>query len=264
MSPLALSDCYGLFVLLSGQDWTFTQILRSAGLSAPRRDWRLLVCFSGALPPHTQRLQGFVVGFRGAKIYCLRAHSIQTYDVPLSASMYPYVKRSDFGAAYRVACVGVTNSDWLCLALCALVNLDFDLSVKAFTRLKDLRGIRLIQQVRAGLRDGSMPLKKKKSYAAAVVAAYQGAFIEAAFWWLRAGHPRMAVELFTGLRRWREAKAWASFVQEGVPVLPGSLEWEFPTSRQCTEETAFSTGPENTRPQDVGRKDTPPEKVRNA
>ncbi|PHJ18711.1 wd g-beta repeat-containing protein [Cystoisospora suis] len=215
----------------------------------------------GAFPPHTQRLQGFVVGFRGSKIYCLRAHSVQTYNVPLSASMHPYLKQSDFRAAYRVACLGVTNSDWLSLALCALVNLDFDLSTKAFTRLKDLRGIRLIQQVRAGVHDESMPLMKRKSYAAAMVAAFQGAFVEAAFWWIRAGHPRLAVELFSGLKRWREAKAWAAFIQESTPLLRGSTEWGFSVSRPSLEDQAFSTGLENTQFRRTRKEDLPPQGI---
>lgn len=43
---------------------------------------------TGDFPLHQQKLQGFVVGFKGSKIFCLHYVSMQTIDVPQSASMY--------------------------------------------------------------------------------------------------------------------------------------------------------------------------------
>jgi intraflagellar transport protein 122 len=37
---------------------------------------------SGTLPTHQQKMPGFVVGFRGSKIFCLHVNSMQTIDVP--------------------------------------------------------------------------------------------------------------------------------------------------------------------------------------
>jgi len=34
------------------------------------------------MPPSSQRLPGFVVGFKGSKIFCLHATSMNTIDVP--------------------------------------------------------------------------------------------------------------------------------------------------------------------------------------
>lgn len=56
-----------------------------------------MLCFSGngmlsiktgTFPLHQQKLQGFVVGFNGSKIFCLHYVAMQTIDVPQSASMY--------------------------------------------------------------------------------------------------------------------------------------------------------------------------------
>jgi intraflagellar transport protein 122 len=61
-----------------------------------------MLCFSGNgqlsiktgnFPLHQQRLQGFVVGFNGGKIFCLHYISMQTIDVPQSASLYRYVDK---------------------------------------------------------------------------------------------------------------------------------------------------------------------------
>lgn len=57
---------------------------------------------------------------QGSKIFCLHYVSMQTIDVPQSASMYRYLERKDFDNGYKVACLGVTEADWRQLALEAL------------------------------------------------------------------------------------------------------------------------------------------------
>ena len=56
-----------------------------------------MLCFSGNgllniktgnFPVHQQKLQGFVVGFKGSKIFCLHFVAMHTIDVPQSASVY--------------------------------------------------------------------------------------------------------------------------------------------------------------------------------
>ena len=59
-----------------------------------------MLCFSGSgmlsiktgdFPVHQQKMQGFVVGFNGSKVFCLHYVAMQTIDVPQSASLYRYV-----------------------------------------------------------------------------------------------------------------------------------------------------------------------------
>ena len=49
--------------------------------------------------------------------------------------------------AYRIACLGVTDSDWEALAHEALEGLDFDTAKKAFVRIRDLRYLQLIHNI---------------------------------------------------------------------------------------------------------------------
>uniref|UniRef100_A0A8C8HPU5 Intraflagellar transport protein 122 homolog n=1 Tax=Oncorhynchus tshawytscha TaxID=74940 RepID=A0A8C8HPU5_ONCTS len=115
-----------------------------------------MLCFSGSgylnikasnFPVHQQKLQGFVVGYNGSKIFCLHVYSMSAVEVPQSAPMYQYLERRMFKEAYQIACLGVTDSDWRDLATEALEGLDFDTSKKAFIRVRDLRYLELINSI---------------------------------------------------------------------------------------------------------------------
>ena len=48
--------------------------------------------------------------------------------------------------AYKVACLGVTDGDWECLAHAALEDLNFPVARQAFIRIKDLKYLELINE----------------------------------------------------------------------------------------------------------------------
>ncbi|KAG8546160.1 hypothetical protein GDO81_019675 [Engystomops pustulosus] len=115
-----------------------------------------MLCFSGGgylnikasnFPVHQQKLQGFVVGYNGSKIFCLHVYSMSSVDVPQSTPMYQYLERKMFREAYQIACLGVTDLDWKELAMEALEGLDFETAKKAFIRIRDLRYLELINSI---------------------------------------------------------------------------------------------------------------------
>ncbi|XP_014675394.1 PREDICTED: intraflagellar transport protein 122 homolog [Priapulus caudatus] len=66
-----------------------------------------MLCFSGAgvlsikagnFPIQQQKLQGFVVGFSGSKIFCLHLYNMTTFEVPQSAPMYQYLEKKNYKA----------------------------------------------------------------------------------------------------------------------------------------------------------------------
>lgn len=61
------------------------------------------------MPPSEQRLPGYVVGFKGSKIFCLHSTSMNTIDVPQSSTFYRFLEKKDFAMAYKIACIGVTE-----------------------------------------------------------------------------------------------------------------------------------------------------------
>lgn len=98
-------------------------------------------------PAHTQKLNGFVVGLMGSKVFCLNGSNMNTLELPLSAPMYQYIDKKMFNEAYKVACLGVTQGDWEELAHSALEHLEFDVARLAFIKLQDFTYLELIQEL---------------------------------------------------------------------------------------------------------------------
>ncbi|XP_027133028.1 intraflagellar transport protein 122 homolog isoform X2 [Larimichthys crocea] len=170
-----------------------------------------MLCFSGNgylnikasnFPVHQQKMQGFMVGYNGSKIFCLHVYSMSAVEVPQSAPMYQYLERKMFKEAYQIACLGVTDSDWRDLATEALEGLDFDTAKKAFIRIRDLRYLELINSIEERKKRG----ENDNELFLADVYAYQGKFHEAAKLYKRTGHESRALSMYTDLRMFDYAK----------------------------------------------------------
>nr|KAF6474415.1 intraflagellar transport 122 [Rousettus aegyptiacus] len=160
-----------------------------------------MLCFSGGgylnikastFPVHQQKLQGFVVGYNGSKIFCLHVFSMSAVEVPQSAPMYQYLDRKMFKEAYQIACLGVTDTDWRELAMEALEGLEFDTAKK--------------ERKKRGETNNDLFL--------ADVFSYQGKFHEAAKLYRRSGHENLALDMYTDLRMFEYAK---DFLGSGDP-----------------------------------------------
>uniref|UniRef100_A0A667FUN4 Intraflagellar transport protein 122 homolog n=1 Tax=Lynx canadensis TaxID=61383 RepID=A0A667FUN4_LYNCA len=178
-----------------------------------------MLCFSGGgylnikastFPVHQQKLQGFVVGYHGSKIFCLHVFSMSAVEVPQSAPMYQYLDRKMFKEAYQIACLGVTDTDWRELAMEALEGLEFETAKKAFTRVQDLRYLELINSIEERKKRG----ETNNDLFLADVFSYQGKFHEAAKLYKRSGRENLALEMYTDLRMFEYAK---DFLESGDP-----------------------------------------------
>ncbi|XP_065605528.1 intraflagellar transport protein 122 homolog isoform X1 [Cyrtonyx montezumae] len=178
-----------------------------------------MLCFSGGgylnikagnFPVHQQKLQGFVVGYNGSKIFCLHVFSMSAVEVPQSAPMYQYLERKMFKEAYQIACLGVTDADWRELAMEALEGLEFETAKKAFTRIRDLRYLELISSIEERKKHG----ENLNELFLADVYAYQGKFHEAAKLYKKSGHESLALDMYSDLRMFDYAK---DFLQSGDP-----------------------------------------------
>ena len=159
---------------------------------------------TGDFPVHRQKLEGFVVGFKASKIFCLHYVSMQTIDVPQSMSMWNYVKVNNFDMAHSVACLGVTEKDWSDLGFAALFGMNLAIARKAFIRVRDLKYLELIDKCEEGVKNGD----PSEMYLAEAL-AYQGKFHEAAKMFAKANRVDKAMEMFSDLRQFDEAKKWA-------------------------------------------------------
>uniref|UniRef100_A0A8C9KTW3 Intraflagellar transport protein 122 homolog n=1 Tax=Panthera tigris altaica TaxID=74533 RepID=A0A8C9KTW3_PANTA len=170
-----------------------------------------MLCFSGGgylnikastFPVHQQKLQGFVVGYHGSKIFCLHVFSMSAVEVPQSAPMYQYLDRKMFKEAYQIACLGVTDTDWRELAMEALEGLEFETAKKAAS----CHGCRGYFLKKRGETNNDLFL--------ADVFSYQGKFHEAAKLYKRSGHENLALDMYTDLRMFEYAK---DFLESGDP-----------------------------------------------
>ncbi|XP_049859178.1 intraflagellar transport protein 122 homolog [Schistocerca gregaria] len=164
-----------------------------------------MLCFSGnnvlsikvdMFPVHQQKLQGFVVGLCGSKVFCLHVSTMSTVEVPLSAPMYQYLEKKLYYEAYHVACLGVTDTDWEALGHAALEGLDLDVAKHAFVRKKDLKYLELISDIQERLRKG----EKDKEIFIADILAFRGKFKEAARMYQRLGQEQRALNMYIDLR----------------------------------------------------------------
>ncbi|XP_048212257.1 intraflagellar transport protein 122 homolog isoform X1 [Perognathus longimembris pacificus] len=178
-----------------------------------------MLCFSGGgylnikasnFPVHQQKLQGFVVGYNGSKIFCLHVFAMTAVEVPQSAPMYQYLEKKMFREAYQIACLGVTDTDWRELAMEALEGLEFETAKKAFTRVQDLRYLELISSIEERRKRG----ESNNDLFLADVLAYQGKFHDAAKLYRRSGHESLALDMYTDLCMFEYAK---DFLGSGDP-----------------------------------------------
>ncbi|TMW65200.1 hypothetical protein Poli38472_009367 [Pythium oligandrum] len=201
---------------------------RDANSVAWNTEFEDMLCFAGnnqlkiktgQFPVHSQRMQGFVVGFTGSKVFCLNSLAVQTIDVPQSAPLYRYLEQNEFTKAYQVSCLGVTEADWRLLAWEALRAMNFDIARKAFIRVRDVRFIELVnaleQRKKQSLPSGdeageSDAARRVKMLLQAEIMAYQGKFALAAKMYSDCSEAQTAIKMYADLRMWDEAKRFAA------------------------------------------------------
>lgn len=153
-------------------------------------------------PPAVQNLLGFVVGFKGSKIFALHYVTMNTIDVPQSTAMYKYIEQKNCEKAYKIACLGVTDQDWMTLAIECIQNHNFSLARKAFMRNKDIKYLELVNKIEVD--------RRAKGYNDFImmgdVSAFQGKFTEAASLYEKGEDIMKIVEMFRELKQWDKAE----------------------------------------------------------
>jgi len=157
---------------------------------------------TGSFPVSRDMKQGFVVGFKGSKVFCLQHVSMEIVDISQSLTMHRYIEEQQFAKAYEIACMGVTDSDWRQLAMKALQGLNLEVARKAFIRTRDAKYTDLVNRIetmrKCNKHDDEIFLPD--------ILAYQGKFHEAAKIYCKTGHRRKGIEMYLDLRHWEMAK----------------------------------------------------------
>lgn len=188
---------------------------------------------AGNFPVYQQKMGGFVVGFCGHKIFSMQNSSVVTLEVPLSAPMYQYISHKSFEEAYKVAALGVPMNDWKCLANQALEGMDFGVARKAFSKIKNLTFLRLIEQFQGKVGDE----KGRKGFLGEVY-AYQGRFNEAARLWKENGEEDKAVGMYADLRMFDLAQEYLKEGEGGSGGKSGLLRRKAEWAQKINEPRA--------------------------
>ncbi|KAL2613280.1 hypothetical protein R1flu_024972 [Riccia fluitans] len=239
-TSLAIVDESASVIIYNLQTKEVTFDEKFASSVAWNTEMEAMLCYSGSgklniktadFPVHRQKLQGYVVGFQGSKIFCLHHLAMQTIEVPQSTSMRHYVDKKQYEDAYRVACLGVTELDWRMLATNAMKGQAWEIARAGFARIRDVRFLDLIHKLQQ-LSQSQMPCLN------AIVLAYQGKYDEAAEAYVEAGQVERAMEMFSDLRMFDKAKALAADHEHISEVVgKASVQEIIQRQAQWTEET---------------------------
>uniref|UniRef100_A0AAF5PHL4 Intraflagellar transport protein 122 homolog n=3 Tax=Wuchereria bancrofti TaxID=6293 RepID=A0AAF5PHL4_WUCBA len=173
-------------------------------------DQENLLCYAGGgalcikadnFSSHQQRMQGFVVGFSGKRVFCLHMFTMIAVEVPLSNQLYQYLEQKMYKEAFDLASLGVTESDWEVLGHDALHNFQLDIAQKAFHRIKDARYLQLIWEIKNMIKKDV-----KKELMLGYIKAYEGRYREAAILFKKTGCEQETLEMFTDLRMFDQAQ----------------------------------------------------------
>ena len=198
--------------------------------------------------PHRLRAPGRVVAFQGATVFCLDGGALREESVPLSSTVQQCADAKRWGAAYEVACLGMTQQAWAALGHAALLDLDLATARKAFVRTQDLLMLHLVHRLELDLRGGAAVDALRGAVLAHQVrflfsfhrklrcllgahvsraplgvrrrpARVQGKYDDAAALFAKAGATERAVEMWTDLRQFDKATRAAQTAGQGADAV---------------------------------------------
>ena len=129
--------------------------------------------------------------------------------MPQSTSLRSYVEQRNFDMAYKVACLGVTETDWRDLGLSALEWNRADIAKRAFIRIRDIHRISFLSIIDQDLVNNRIENgEDRRKFVKAAIHSFHGKYQAAARLYTECRSVEKAMEMFTDLRQFNEAKQW--------------------------------------------------------
>ncbi len=174
-----------------------------------------------------------VIGFSGSVVFVIGVTAMYSnklkmiaeppvfsaINVPVTSIVHKFVTSADLDGAYMVACLGATQQDWKMIGLAAENSRNFKMARRAYSRMKDLRYVDLLSRIEReraaciphGHDDEAGAIKADADAdAEAELLAHRGMLLDAAKVWTRSGAADRALDMFVSLKKWEDAKAFAS------------------------------------------------------
>ncbi|KAM7541314.1 hypothetical protein Aperf_G00000023570 [Anoplocephala perfoliata] len=161
---------------------------------------------------HQQPIEGSVISFNGSSVFYLSGQIVKSMNIQMAQAMYHYLNADHLQDAYRIACLGVTESEWRDLGVAAILKMELQIARSACIQLGDYPLLAYIQQLddrrrRSAIQQPSTSLNSAESFIIeAELACFQGDFSKAVKAFKKADRLDRVVSLYTDLRRFAEAK----------------------------------------------------------
>nr|XP_027195836.1 intraflagellar transport protein 122 homolog [Dermatophagoides pteronyssinus] len=147
-----------------------------------------------------------VIGYSGNKIYIQNTDmKIICREISYSKILSHFIQLNNFSEAYRIACLNVTYEDWQMLTNAAMNRCEFLIGRKCYYRNNDWPYNELIH---THFQQPDASNDNKKQLLLAKYQAYQGLFSESARIYKKINASHLALEMFTDLQMYDQAKEY--------------------------------------------------------
>jgi intraflagellar transport protein 122 len=153
--------------------------------------------FDGVSVPAT----GFMIGFKGNKVRLANRENISSIEIPFTGFLSQSLAKKDFAGSYRIACMGLSDSDVRHIGMEALKGKEFVIARKCFTWTQDLEYLDVVTRAEEENRSG----KFDDIGLQVELLCYDKKIPKAIELLKKEGQLEKAIELCITMRKWAEA-----------------------------------------------------------
>ena len=178
-------------------------------------------------PPIKEKISGVIIGFRGTKVFMLQSYNnVSVLDISNSQSIMRYAEKKQMNEAYKIACLGATNQEWIYLGVESMLNFDFQVAGNCFKKIQDIKFINLVLDLEQEKKDGV-----DDNVIRGDIYSHIGKYKKASDLYIKGGKPDKAQEMYATLKMYAEAlEIRAKYMQGGDnnftdEILQNQAEW---------------------------------------
>jgi intraflagellar transport protein 122 len=144
---------------------------------------------------------GFLIGFKGNKVRIANGENISAIEIPFTGFLSQSLAKKDFAGSYRIACMGLSDTDARHIGMEALKHRDFAIARKCFTWTQDLEYLDVVSRAEEEHRSG----KFDEIGLQVELLCYDKKIPKAVELLKKEGLLERAIELCITMRKWAEA-----------------------------------------------------------
>ena len=178
-------------------------------------------------PPIKEKMTGVIIGFRGTKVFMLQSYNnVSVLDISNSQSIMRYAEKKQMNEAFKIACLGATNQEWIYLGVESMLNFDFTVAANCFKKIQDIKLINLVANLEQEKKEGI-----DDNIIRGDIYSHIGKYKKASDLYIKGGRPDKAQEMYATLKMYAEAlEIRAKYMQGGDntftdEILQQQAEW---------------------------------------